>query len=101
MERLAQCLAVQNPEHRKVKSSGPNSGFFHILTRKASKTRCARMTFGFRLGTLPAKPGPSWNLLGQDLLQTVGLGHWDTPNLLSKGKKLSNGRIPEAGTGLP
>ena len=101
MEHLAQCLAMRNPEHRKVISSGHSSGSFHIPIRKAAEPRCARMTFGFRLGTLPAKPGPSWNLLGQDLLQTLGLGRWDTPNLRSTGRKLSNGRIPDPGTGLP
>ena len=100
MEHLAQCLATLNPELGKTVSRH-SSGFFHIPTREAAEPRCARMTFGFRLGTLPAKPGPSWNLLGQDLLQTMGLGRWDTPNLLSKGRKLSNGRIPDPGTGLP
>ena len=51
MEHLAQCLAMRNPEHRKVISSGHSSGSFHIPIRKAAEPRCARMTFGFRLGT--------------------------------------------------
>lgn len=101
MKHLAECLAILSPKKRKAILLGHSSCFFHIPYQKRGTAKVCQDDLWPQAGKTPAKPGPSWNLLGQDLLQTVGLGQWGTPKLLSKGRKLSNGRILGPGTGLP
>ena len=66
--------------------------FFHIPARREAQQRCGCITFGLQAGLTPAKTGLSGNLQGQDLVGTMGLSQRDTPNLLSKERKVSNGR---------
>lgn len=74
---------------------GHHSYSLHIPARREARQKC-----GLQAGKTPTKPDPSWNLPAQ-ALGAVGLGQQNTPNVLSKERKLSNSTIPGPGPGPP